>query len=1814
MNTEFGNHKIRKLILSTFYYQFSILHHLQRYKFVFDMKIRITTFLFLSFFYVSCAFAQESAPTQQPPKKDVILSTSLTGNAYYGDMNYNPSLFQTGSNPYFSLNPGVNLSIYTDHPRFLRPAFSGGYGRIVGQNSTFQPTYYTNSLGEPELAQPTRYVRTDYVYGDVGLRFTPIRKIAQFDPYLYAGVGGFFFRPVKLSSNGEPLVQGGLKSNSYSAVAVSFPLSAGMDINLGRKVSLNVGATMRLPMTDFIDNTGTNYGGAYNVQDGNDKIFAMNVGANFRIFDSEKLPKIFRFPELFFSEQKKSEPEDTLILASALDISEHPEFLAPKVWQSHDPAAKKMKSLMGELVMTSDCDSLSRKYEERILNLTNENLQLRGEYSKLAQETNKLREENQNYALKEKVANETLSQLSANKGGDKGYSGVAANRTVDSLMNIVNKLKAQSVEGMAQTHENSTEKDSLMRVIAEKEGMIADLEAKAKSIPATETTPAPTPIRKAGVAEEDTDLIASYEQKLDSLKGEMSRLQRKYKEASGDAAIATGKSEALKERLKATEAQKVMMTNSSSSNSLDELAYKKQLDSLANENERTYAEVSRLRTENDAMKKNKYAQIAPDTDCRERVDSLNLILDEKKSEYATLLKQYNNVVAEMRNSKPVSQDGIQTIQKQVADIMAKVAQLQQERDEARGENERLVEENSKLKKDQQVLITQNTNQAILIMVQRAQERVDSMNAYFSALQKNIDGYERKINDLRAQNDSLETELRQLNQMVNGEKSIDNIKVATLSEQLKEANNKIADLDAKLAQSRVSGVAPNNFEEDIKDLQEKLAQANDRAQELEDKNNGLIAENSELRTKAKPSPMSPPTASASQSGDKEKIEELEKEVSILKSSKQALLAQIENLETNVSKLEEEKQVLAQGGGTNPDVAGLTAKIEELQSEVEKLNAEKANKPAIAASDEDLVAKSIKLAAENEEMIAKLSSIELDNKQLAGENDLLRKNARQNSTELENLRPKVETLQAQNAQLEQSLTSAKEETVRLAARTSAPASSNDNSDEFVAQLKDKIASLEKDNSVMKGQIDILSADQGNEKLAQIPILEAENADLREQLKNKPVNVAADVALAQAESENEKLKNENKNLIAEVEGLETKLKAKEIENENLLAINKENKPTSPAEPIAEAQAQISDLKSQLDKKEARIQELEANTNTPTASADLQDKYDQLSINYNRLQAENATLVDKWNLSQEGEKPEVLVMTLREENDKLKAEKDSILSRIKEVVAKSGLTTQKVEELATIYKDNEILKGKVANLEAELADAKAKPTVAANPDEAFQAKIADLETANKTLKQQLEANTDEVSRLMKEKDEWELKANQLAAADSVNKANARVGITPVKDIELEELKTEVASLRIENADLKKQIAEGGNPEAALAGLQEKLTQAEADNERKEKEIADWKSVAEGNNDKGAEIAKLTNDVKVLTDENRSLKDEIAKAQPQVADKSSEVQEQLDALKSAMVDKEEEMSKVRKDNADLIDANRALKEELANAPKVASSDEDKDSQITSLQLAIADKDAEIERLKATPKTTVVDNSEELNKLKNENLRLNEENQYLKEELAGVKVSDPNIPLQSKINELQSVIEQKDKEIADLKTTNPNTNGVASALSEKGDALNSRYNEQEMREKKLNQRENYITLKEEEIHRNEKKYEYLNAKEIELRLSEQRIAGFYNRPENMLLDGAPCQYVTAFSEKEEVMNKIDDYFLGMGYNYRLENGKIVYSNIVIPEISNKPMNIAFYMRIADTGKRTLQGVFRFTNGTYVNEDKFPAETIKAIKLLQKLAQ
>lgn len=1761
------------------------------------MKIRITTFLFLSFFSISCAFAQENNPT--PPKKDVILSTSLTGNAYYGDMNYNSNLFQAQSAPYFSVNPGVNLSIYTDHPRFLRPAYSVGYGRIVGQNSTFQPTYITNSFGDNELVQPTRYIRTDYVYGDVGLRFTPIRKIAQFDPYLYAGVGGFFFRPVKLDVNGDPLAQGGLKSNSYSAVAISFPISAGMDINLGRKVSLNVGTSLRLPMTDFIDNTGSNYSGVYNVQDGNDKILAVNVGANFRIFDSEKLPKFFRFPELFFSEQKKAEPEDTLILASALDISEHPEFLAPKVWQSHDPSAKKMKSVVGELVLTSDCDSLARKYEERVLNLTNENLQLRSEYAKLNQEANKLREDNQNFALKEKVANEKLAELSL-KNGDKGYSGVAANRTVDSLMKIVNQLKSQTVEGMAATHENSHERDSLLNVIRQQESAIADLEVKAKSIPVNEGEPVAMKSRKAGEDTEGIELIAVYEKQLDSLKNEMSRLERRYKEASSEADIANAQKETLKERLQTINETKIL--TSTNSENLDVLVYEKRIDSLNQENERTYAELSRLRTENDAIKKNKYKQAAPDTDCTARIDSMNLVLTNKQEELAILQKQYTALVEDKRKAEPSRQQDLATIQKQVADIMAKVAQLQQERDEARTENERLVAENVKMKKDQQALITQNANQSILILVQRAQQRVDSMNAYFAALQRNIDGYERKINQLRDENDSLQTALQQLNRMVDGGKAVEDVRVAELEKQLKDANTQIAHLDAKLADAKTARIAPANFDEDIKELQDKLAIANDKVQELEDKNTGLIAENNDLRTKGKPSPITPP---AKTGNDPEKIAELEAKIKTMQSSKETLTAQLE-------KLEEENERLKAGGTASDPNPALMAKIEELQKEADKLNEEnialKEKPSAEPTSDVALTEKIKQLSAENEDMIAKVSGLEMDNKQLAGENDLLRKNSTQNAklmTELENLRPKVETLQKQNTELEQNLVDAKEDNARLVARVSSP---NSNNNEDLVAAQEKIKSLEQDNKVLMQQVEVLSADKGKEEIAQVPVLEAKIAALENELKSKPVvNVAAE----KLQAENEDLKAKNEELIAKVEDMETDLKAKEISIANLKAKQpspSDSQPTSPSEEVAAAQAQITALQNQLNQKDKRIEELEANANMPSDN----EKLAQLQIDYNKVMADNAVLREQVSLSQpENSKPEALVMSLMAENEKLKAEKDSIINRIKEAVVNSGITTQKVEELANLYKDNEILKGKVASLETELEAAKAT-TSTANPDAELTTKIASLETANKTLKQQLEDNTAEVSRLLKEKDEWQLKANQLAATDSISKASARVS---APSPELESMKSELATVKAENETLKKQIAEGGDSGAALTALQEKLNESETELERKNKEIADWKLIAEGKSkeEDNEAVAKLTKEVAILTDENRALKDEIAKGQTPATVDNSELEGQITALKSAMSDKDAEVAKLTDDNASLVEANRKLKEEMANAPKPDNSD--LESQITSLQLAVADKDAEIERLKAAPKVaTIAPANDDLNKLKNENIRLNEENQYLKEELANVKVTDPNISLQSKINELQSVIEQKDQEIADLKTTNPNTNGIANELSSKNSALTSRSNDQEMREKKLNQRENYISLKEEEIHRNEKKYEYLNAKEIELRLSEQRISGFYNRPENMLLDGAPCQYVTAFLEKEEVMNKIDDYFLGMGYNYRLENGKIAYSNIIIPEISNKPMNIAFYMRIADTGKRTLQGVFRFANGTYVNEDKFPAETIKAIKLLQKLAQ
>ena len=135
------------------------------------------------------------------------------------------------------------------------------------------------------------------------------------------------------------------------------------------------------------------------------------------------------------------------------------------------------------------------------------------------------------------------------------------------------------------------------------------------------------------------------------------------------------------------------------------------------------------------------------------------------------------------------------------------------------------------------------------------------------------------------------------------------------------------------------------------------------------------------------------------------------------------------------------------------------------------------------------------------------------------------------------------------------------------------------------------------------------------------------------------------------------------------------------------------------------------------------------------------------------------------------------------------------------------------------------------------------------------------------------------------------------------------------------------------------------------------------------------------------------------------------------------------------------------------------------------------------------------------------------------------------------------------------------------------------------------------------------------KGKYLNAKEIELQILSQKLSGFPDFFAEMTQDNAPCSVVSASLDKQEVMERISSYFNTLGYKFRTVNGKMVFENVTIPEISKKPVNVVFYMMVSKSGKRIFQGVFQFAdNKSYITADKYPNETTRVLKLMQRLSQ
>ncbi len=450
-------------------------------------RTTILTIIMFSLFH-TFLFGQETA---EFTKKELILGVNITGNSYYGDINYNPNGGFLSRNTYLNVNPGVHFTFRQNQANRLSMVLTGGYGQILAQNPDLAPFYYGDPSDPRSLYIAPRYVSTDYLYGDLNLRFCPVRNIRAFArPYLQAGAGALLFFPEKNGSirpKGANLERG----ESFSTISLSANAIVGTDINLSKHASINLGTQLRLPMTDYMDWYGGKNVNSFRKQSG-DFIFSIMVGANFKIFETNR-PTIFQ-PRILNNLHQEKLPEDSIVLAS-IDDALLPYLLRPK----NDEPFNYYESFvyppdlvpLAVLAKSIDCDSLSRIADQRISVLYAENLQLRAQYTKIENKTNNSPTLTNNDEGSEEVKR-MLTEAQAETEMVK-LQAAAEKQANQMLLNKVAELEAQLVqvqiekENLPAPTTTAGNEDSLIRVIMRKDNEIASLQELLKKGTASPT-------------------------------------------------------------------------------------------------------------------------------------------------------------------------------------------------------------------------------------------------------------------------------------------------------------------------------------------------------------------------------------------------------------------------------------------------------------------------------------------------------------------------------------------------------------------------------------------------------------------------------------------------------------------------------------------------------------------------------------------------------------------------------------------------------------------------------------------------------------------------------------------------------------------------------------------------------------------------------------------------------------------------------------------------------------------------------------------------------------------------------------------------------------------------------------------------------------------------------------------------------------------------------------------------------------------------------------------------------------------------------
>ncbi|MEZ4684549.1 MAG: LysM peptidoglycan-binding domain-containing protein [Bacteroidia bacterium] len=197
--------------------------------------------------------------TAQGTEGGIHLQLGLGGASYAGDLT-EPDFPMLRTQP--MLTAGINIT----GKGWLQPRLSAGFGSIIEQaDGAIIPEH-------PEVTS-TDYVRTTFSQLDAQLQVVFWRK-KPLSLSLGAGAGLFFFSPQNLEGDfliDNPFTR--LPEEEYPGAAVSFPLSAGVNLRLRPNMGLRMEYTYRPTNTDYLDNIGL-----LGTRSGNDRVQSLSVG------------------------------------------------------------------------------------------------------------------------------------------------------------------------------------------------------------------------------------------------------------------------------------------------------------------------------------------------------------------------------------------------------------------------------------------------------------------------------------------------------------------------------------------------------------------------------------------------------------------------------------------------------------------------------------------------------------------------------------------------------------------------------------------------------------------------------------------------------------------------------------------------------------------------------------------------------------------------------------------------------------------------------------------------------------------------------------------------------------------------------------------------------------------------------------------------------------------------------------------------------------------------------------------------------------------------------------------------------------------------------------------------------------------------------------------------------------------------------------------------------------------------------------------------------------------------------------------------